>query len=151
VTRRWSAHCAICDAELDSGENVIPAMLLEPLAPDTQTLGVGEDAPDPITKQTPKGKASLGTRSITHEVRQRAAAAVDQSLVVRRQRAYADLSERQERTLTPDADDQPFTEDDAGEPPPLTLFVLPDAGCQDCGAAVAGGCRYCPACDPRTA
>jgi hypothetical protein len=152
VHRHWTARCSVCDAELDGDIDVIPAMHLEPLEAHDQTLITREDAPAPSTQPTPLViRDSLGTRSIAHEVRQRAAAAVDQSLVVRRQRAYADLSGLAQWAPDDAADDQAVIEDDAGEPPPLTLFVLPDAGCEGCGAATAEGCRYCPACDPRTA
>jgi hypothetical protein len=49
------------------------------------------------------------------------------------------------------ADAPESAEDDATEPPPLTLFSLPSIGCQDCGAAIGEGQTYCRSCDHRTA
>jgi hypothetical protein len=159
-------RCHECGDELHSDVTPVPAMLLEPLAPDDQSLIVGKNAgdahdhqslivgaapPTPTMKSVPRVRDSLGIRPITNKDRSSPPVVVDQGKVVRLQRAYADLSERHGRAPDHDADDQAVIEDDAGAAPPLTLFVLPDAGCADCGAAVADGCRYCRACDPTTA
>jgi hypothetical protein len=70
----------------------------------------------------------------------------------RRRVAYDSLVAFQRLTPPEAADDQPeIPVDDAGKPPPLTLFLLPDVGCLGCGAIVVEGQTHCRDCDPRTA
>jgi hypothetical protein len=118
--------------------------------PHDQSLITREDAPTRIVQHTPRERDSLGIRPIAHKVHQRDAS-VDQRLIARRQRAYADLSRLHGRSANghADATTPPDANDD--ELPPLTLFALPPIGCARCGAAVAEGRLFCRTCDPRSA
>jgi hypothetical protein len=144
VHRHWVTRCSVCESDIDAGEEVVPAMLLEPLPPHYQSLVVRDEASDEDAGEDdlpPSSTTPLGIRPIAHEVQQRAH---HQTLTMRQREAADDLL-RFAHPL-PDPDPEPELA------PIVTLFPMDAIGeCQGCGALLSPGERYCADCDPRGA